>query len=356
MIVVIADDFTGAAELAGISLRYSLRVELFVDELMDSDADVLIVSADSRSLKKEEALAITNKIAKQALALKPAWIYKKIDSVLRGYVLEELQVQMQLMNNSDAFIMPANPSLGRTISGGRYYVQGQEIDKTGFTHDPEFPVQTSLVKEMLDNKVEVLKYTETIPAGIIVGEAVQKDDYTHWSAMAEGKVLAGAGDFFTALLDKEYKPVETGKAILQKPFLYVCGTAFNERKEYIRSLNNVSWMPEEMTNKWIEETTALLKEQGKRIVAISESGKPAGALRDEMAGMVKVLVDKAGLKELFIEGGSTAAAILAKMNITKLAPVNELARGVVRMKAGEIYITVKPGSYPLPAEVTGLIK
>jgi uncharacterized protein YgbK (DUF1537 family) len=54
MIAVIADDFTGAAELAGISLRYGLTVSVCLHDEISTDADVLIISTDSRSLKKRK--------------------------------------------------------------------------------------------------------------------------------------------------------------------------------------------------------------------------------------------------------------------------------------------------------------
>jgi uncharacterized protein YgbK (DUF1537 family) len=123
MIAVIADDFTGAAELAGISLRYGLKVELCTADIAATDADVLIISTDSRSLNKVNALQRTEAALKSVLQLNPSFIYKKIDSVLRGYVVDELKLQMQMMNKSKAFILPANPSLGRTINNGNYYVQ-----------------------------------------------------------------------------------------------------------------------------------------------------------------------------------------------------------------------------------------
>ncbi len=354
MIVVIADDFTGAAELAGISLRYGLHVDVFVNELGWSDADVVIISTDSRSLKLEAALAITEKAVRQAMALKPALIYKKIDSVLRGYVLEELAIQMKLLNQADAFIMPANPSLGRTIASGKYLVNGEEIQRTGFADDPEFPVKTAFVKEILDNKVEVVKHSDTIPPGIVVGEAEEAGDYKQWTGKTAGRALAGAGDFFTALLEAKYRPVQLEKAILQKPFLYVCGTAFTERKNFIRTLRNVSWMPEEITEAWVQKTVNLLHKEGKIVIAIDASNAAAVALRNSMAGAVREIIENAAVKELFIEGGSTAAAILNKLAIKKLSPVSELDRGVVRMKAGDIYIAVKPGSYPLPKEIADL--
>jgi uncharacterized protein YgbK (DUF1537 family) len=127
MIAVIADDFTGAAELAGISLRYGLKVELCVGEVEHKDADVLVVSTDSRSLKKNEAIRITEELLKKILELKPKLIYKKIDSVMRGYVLQEAKLQMKLMGKSRILIMPANPSLNRTIRNGEYFVDGIKI-------------------------------------------------------------------------------------------------------------------------------------------------------------------------------------------------------------------------------------
>ena len=157
MIAIVADDFTGAAELAGISLRYGLSVELYTADVMATNADVLIVSTDSRSLNKADALKRTEAVLKSVLQLNPSFIYKKIDSVLRGYVIDELRLQMKLMHKSKAFILPANPSMGRTISNGNYYVQGKLISETGFASDPEFPISHSSVQVILkDEEVQVL--------------------------------------------------------------------------------------------------------------------------------------------------------------------------------------------------------
>jgi uncharacterized protein YgbK (DUF1537 family) len=75
-----------------------------------------------------------------------------------------------------------------------------------------------------------------------------------------------------------------------------------------------------------------------------------------MAKAVKKILQREKINELFIEGGSTAGAILQEMNITTLEPVNELQRGVVRMKANDLYITMKPGSYQLPSQLVSLYK
>jgi len=356
MITVIADDFTGAAELAGISLRYGLKVELCVGVVEHKNADVLIVSTDSRSLKKNEAIRVTEEVLKKILELKPKLIYKKIDSVLRGYILEEAKVQMKLMNKSRTFIMPANPSLSRTIKNGEYFVDGIKITETGFAQDPEFPIKANSIKEILNNEVEVLKSKDKLSdTGIVVGEISKFKDYNYWADKVNDEtILVGAGDFFTVLLNKYYQPQQQKQFEMQSPHLYVCGTAFKERKEFIKKLNCVSWLPEVVNEEWLKKTGDIITVKQKVVIAIDESTDSALSLRTKMAKAVKEIMTREKIREIFIEGGSTATSILQELNIKNLEPTVELSRGVVRMKAGDLFITVKPGSYELPESIKRL--
>lgn len=357
MIAVIADDFTGAAELAGISLRYGLSVSVHLDNVIDMNADVVIISTDSRSMQKAAAIYCTADAVEALLEQEPSVIYKKIDSVLRGYVIDEVKVQMELSEKNKAFILPANPSLQRTIGNGEYFINGKKITETAFVKDPEFPVSSASVTSILnDEKVQVLKRDDWVPVeGIVVGEAETKVDVEAWAnTIDESWMLVGAGDFYTALLQKKYQPGIQTAFTLQSPHLYVCGTAFEERKQFIGSLNCCAYMADNISEEWLKETGDIIKKQGKAVIAIDESSEPALTLRTIMAKAVAAIVAKENVKEIFIEGGSTAAAVLEELNIKKLTPVNELSRGVVRMKAGDLFITVKPGSYELPNEIIEL--
>lgn len=370
MIAVIADDFTGAAELAGISLRYGLNVELYTAEVVATNADVLIVSTDSRSLNKADALKRTEAALKSVLQLNPSFIYKKIDSVLRGYVIDELKVQMQLMQKSKAFILPANPSMGRTISNGNYYVQGKLISETGFASDPEFPISHSSVKVILNDDVQVLKYADALTEHrIVVGEAENETDVQVWAGeLDERFVLAGAGDFYTALLNKQFKEINQQQHELQFPFLYVCGTAYDQSVNYIKQVDKknktVLYISKQMIENgindevWLQQCKEVLEQKQKAIIAFNSEAistdASASDLRSIMAKAVKAVIEQNKIRELFIEGGSTATAILQELDIDHLSPVNELARGVVRMKANDLYITVKPGSYELSKEIKQL--
>jgi uncharacterized protein YgbK (DUF1537 family) len=361
MIAVIADDFTGAAELAGISLRYGLTVSICLHDEISTDADVLIISTDSRSLKKKEALKVTAGAVRKVVQLKPDLIYKKIDSVLRGYVLDELKVQMELGGLKKAFVMPANPSLGRTISNGEYLVEGKRINETAFVADPEFPVSSSSINKILeDESVKVLKYTEALPeSGIVVGEAINEGEISKWvNKLDDSWILAGAGDFYIALLSKRYQKKPLHAFQLLQPHLYVCGTSFKERKDLIKEIGNemncVSYMAGKVDQAWINKTAGILKKNSKAVIAIKEATASALALRTTMAKAVREILKRKTVKEIFIEGGSTAAAILHELDIRKLTPVNELQRGVVRMKVNDLFITAKPGSYKVPEQVREL--
>ncbi len=373
MIGIIADDFTGAAELAGISLRYRLKVELCTGDVAATDADVVIVLTDSRSLNKNAALEQTAKGIRQLLQLRPALVYKKIDSVLRGYVIDELKLQMKLMQKESAFILPANPSLGRTISNGTYYVQGNPIDETGFAADPEFPASHSSVQVILkDETVQLLKHSSVLPSnGIIVGEAISEKDVQAWAEKPlDSFVLAGAGDFYTALLNKQFRQTNQQQPVLQLPFLYISGTAYDQSVSYIKQVaeknKTVLYISKEMIEEgvadavWLQQFDEVLLQKQNAIVAFNSEAVPANSmaahLRSIMAKAVKTVVEQNKIKELFIEGGSTATAVLNELAITKLSPLQELTRGVVRMKAGELYVTVKPGSYELPEEIKELFK
>ena len=281
MIVVIADDLTGAAELGGIGVRYGLDVEIETEVNTNTKAHLLVISADSRSLPEKEAVALMATITKDVARLKPGIIYKKVDSVMRGHIVEELKVQMEAMHMHKALLVSANPLLGRTIRDRVYYMQGQPIHTTSFSIDPEFPVKSSDVLHMLhteDAQVQVRKKEEGIlDQGITVGEASDMEDLKTWALQADANTfLAGAANFFIAVLEKQgYK----SKVVVEQKFklpgtssLFVCGTTFQKSREEINRIwkneGPVSYMPLEIINstkdasqyfeKWSEDVVSLL--------------------------------------------------------------------------------------------------
>jgi hypothetical protein len=155
---------------------------------------------------------------------------------------------------------------------------------------------------------------------------------------------------------------------LEKPTLLVSGTTFDESREFIRNIKNiggpVSYMPQDIVglenageslfDNWADEITTLLSTERKAVIAIADIAKTAINLREKTATVVEKVLKKTAVKELLIEGGATASAILKQLNLTCFTPVEEFSTGVVRMKAIQhsgLFLTLKPGSYTWPTLV-----
>lgn len=382
MIVVIADDISGAAEIAGIGLRFDLHAEMSTVVNRNTDADLLVIATDTRSMNEADAIAEIKRITSEVVLLHPAMVFKKIDSVLRGHVVAELTAQLEILGYEKAFVVAANPSLGRTIRDGTYFYNDQPIHKSSFSIDPEFPIRTSDVLKMPGintSSVLVKKNTDELPGhGIIVGEVTDTSDLKRWADRVDKSTLpAGSSGFFSAMIDtlhvKENKREEIEIEVPRQTALFVCGSTFSKSRSAVQEIKlrggPVSYMPEaviasgdnddEHYQIWCNEIVSFIHSKGKAIISIDPEtikDKPVSAamLREKTAIVVDRVCKQENIHELFIEGGSTAAAIIRQLGFETFIPVKELAPGVVRMLVKEredLFITIKPGSYQWPGAV-----
>jgi glutamine amidotransferase PdxT len=200
---------------------------------------------------------------------------------------------------------------------------------------------------------------ELAKKNIVVAEVASTNDVNEWAKKINNDwALAGAGDFFTAILDQRYKATTQTVPGIELPHVYVCGTSFDNSKEFIRQVEKqndcVLYMPF-YDESWFAKAHDIIAQQKKLIIAIGEAeDMSALALRTAMAKAVRQILEKEKVVEVFIEGGSTAGAVLQEMKITTMYPVNEIQRGVVRMKTNDIFFTMKPGSYELSQQIKNL--
>ena len=206
--LIIADDITGAAEIAGIAWRKGMKVRLMVyqpnmpttplSSWRGAGGEALILATDTRSGTEEEAVKTIEELATclysgvqecrsvgvqtlpsstsnsstrqlvnlstdasnlstcQLVNSSTDIIFKKNDSVLRGHVAAELQALMRVTGKQKALLIPQNPSKGRIVKDGIYYINGTPLDQTSFAYDPEFPAKTSLVNKLISRRVDEL--------------------------------------------------------------------------------------------------------------------------------------------------------------------------------------------------------
>ncbi|HWB94270.1 MAG TPA: four-carbon acid sugar kinase family protein [Puia sp.] len=378
MIAVIADDLTGAAELGGIGLRHGLRTEVRMrvggglvpgGSGAGDGPDLLVIAGDSRSKSEAAAVEEMSTITRQIQELQPEWIFKKTDSVLRGHVMAELRVHLDILQLPSALLVPANPALGRTIRAGHYYLNGRPIHHSAFSIDPEFPILSPDVQDMLHTRsrpVELRRVEEELPErGIVVGEVQDANDLRVWARrLRPGMLAAGAAGFFSALLDRNF-PMMAQEAInghvFGSPLLFVSGSTFDRSRNAIarqrESGGPVSYIPVQPGGSWQELVAGMLQKRGKAIVAIDPAihDRSAVELRTMMATAVSGIIKQARPAEIIIEGGATAYAIFEATGWQTFVPEQELAPGLIRMRVGEapgLFVTVKPGSYPWPDTIT----
>jgi uncharacterized protein YgbK (DUF1537 family) len=381
MIAVIADDLTGAAELGGVGLRHNLQVQVSLAVPAESRSQLLVIATDTRSRPVQLAVEEMALHTSRLLPHGPVLLYKKIDSVLRGHVLAEVQAQLEVLGLRRALIVPANPHLGRTIRNSQYYFQGQPIHTTSFSHDPEFAITDSSIHAMLRSgniPVHVLKTHEPLPQeGIVVGEVEEEADLATWAEKAgPDTMLVGASGFFNALLKRLTGSAGPDPALpvkLHTPLLYVSGSTFERSRAAIRREAErggpVSYVPasiiagevtlDPLFERWTNDIVALLQTRSRCIVAVDpastgQAGITAAQLRMITARVTGQVLERTALCELLVEGGATAWAVLEQAELGPLQPVQELAPGVVRMRVESkecLYLTIKPGSYHWPDSV-----
>jgi uncharacterized protein YgbK (DUF1537 family) len=159
-IAIIADDLTGAADtgacFAGLGLVTS--VALAPDSL--PTCDVLVLSTESRHLTREQAVAhVQSATARVGNA---TWVYKKIDSTLRGHIAAELAATMDVLNEDRALVAPAFPAEGRTTVLGCQRIAGIPIEQTSFGKEVSCSDLYTTLSRGLPNKVVQLIPLEVV--------------------------------------------------------------------------------------------------------------------------------------------------------------------------------------------------
>jgi D-threonate/D-erythronate kinase len=136
-LLVIADDLTGAMDTGATFAQHGLTTLVLLGASPGAmpAADVLVVSTESRHIPQEQAVNAVRAAMRQAGAEPCAWIYKKIDSTLRGHPGAELAAVMDAMRIEQALVTPAFPAQGRVVRDGRVFVCGVALEETAFAAD-----------------------------------------------------------------------------------------------------------------------------------------------------------------------------------------------------------------------------
>ncbi len=380
MIAVIADDFTGAAEIGGFGLRHGLNVVIETNVDGAGKCDLLVIAADTRSLSKETAASEISKITRQLKELKPRFIFKKLDSVLRGNIAVELEAQLGEMGLEKAIVVAGNPCFDRIIQNGKYTVRGIPLAETFFANDPEFPILSSVVTEIIGESrlgVYSCKGENPLPEkGLIFGDVTNMEEMGQWAGKIDETCIAAGGSGFFSVLLKRFYPEETcnqhGEYKVGKKSLFIFGSMYPKSRNMLKKMNGsvlkIMNMPEPIfcsstvcmpsIDRWADEIGVALS-QGYKVVVVADhphciDESLSLRIKENMGFLVLKILEKSDVDNLLIEGGATTSAILNQLKVKKLYPFKELDLGIIQMKVDgypDLCITTKPGSYAWPQEI-----
>lgn len=363
--LVIADDLTGAAELAALAHQAGLRAVVLTEAPRGPlKAEVIVCDSDSRLDPPAVAARKVRRLAQQLAALPNAGLFKKTDSVLRGNVIAEIEACMAALKLERALLVPCNPSLGRIILNGRYQIGSQLLHRTAFRRDPHHPRTTSDVVKLLPGIEGTFDLADALPQwGICVGEASSPADVSLWASRLEDSMLpAGGADFFRMWLahQRAGRRAKAPKLPTTKSTLMLSGTATPSDP-----ITPLAGPQVRLVGGQLPTPAALMAQAHAHLaatgtVSVYIDGR-AGTKRSNSTSinrtfstLTRRLSKARAFEHALITGGTTAACVLKAMDWHRLEVVHVWGPGVVTLRPTEasgFLVTVKPGSYAWPVSL-----
>lgn len=383
MILVIADDFTGAAELAGIAIGYGLKTEVRTIIEVDSelDLDVLILDTNTRSKTSQEAAEVISSLTRILKKHDFTLLYKKTDSVLRGHVYTELKKIQEYFSTKSILLAPANPSQRRIITNGNYYINNDLLHNTHFAEDPESPRASSEIMSLMKSEersdITVINIHDQISfksGKIYIAETKNSNEMKLWTKnLGETLIPAGGADFFDAILlsNGKQKKINRNEDIRQqepdRKRLFICGSSLSklssiENKIFGNKPEVIEVSKDQLFRDYVDDihcsVIECFKKSNNVILIVNIIGNLSNLntfkIPKLLADITFKVFDKVDLSEILVEGGTTSSEVVRRIGWDRFKPVEQVGPGVIRLKVVDSlskYLTVKPGSYDWPMDI-----
>jgi len=377
---IIADDLTGAMDTGVGFARIGLDTIISFGNEVASEASVVVISTDSRADDGETAYRKTRKEAHKLAGL---YVYKKIDSTLRGNISSELKAVMDELRMEKAVVCPAFPANNRTVVDGKLLVGNMPVNETYFARDPFSPVTEAHIPTLLYKQSGFeaasidLEGVEKGPAYIVqqISKSEQRivvadvTEQVHLRYIAEALAmgssswlpcgsagLAGELPFAFGYRTREVKLA--GPIMNRDPVLLVIGSrndaTARQLKEAETRLNLplISIEPSEFAhrkgriariNQLAREVSNLIS-CGRSVIITSTLSRYVPALKGSTAGILAAVAVRAAQRwdvaGLILSGGDVARATCQALGVTGIRILRELQPGIV---VGEMTGSMKEG-------------
>lgn len=400
----IADDYTGATDLASMLTRAGLRViQCFgvpgtSEDLLDFDA--IVVALKSRSIAAHEAVAQSLEALEflQSLGIE-RFFFKycsTFDSTAQGNIGPVADALAHATRSSQVLFCPAFPENGRTVYCGHLFVNGVPLGESSMRHHPLTPMTDSNLVRVLQTQtkrpVVSLPLGGALPSEVreqsFIVDAVCNDDLAHAAELAcQHRLLTGgsaiARYWADAIQARDGKPLEVERSELldayddPHPCIVLAGSCSDATRQQIAafekllpvmhldlaSSSNVDELVEQSW-KWCNEQwqsspsqllPLLLTTSAKSELVAAARSKFGEICAAEYAENVLAEIAKklqmSGIRKFIVAGGETAGAIINSLGIRAVRIGREIAPGVPWVTTNsrpKLTLTLKSGNFGGP--------
>lgn len=407
----IADDYTGASDLANTLTRAGLRtvqtIGVPADDLALPEVDAVVVSLKSRSI--EAGLAVSRSRAAETwlrgrgaghVLFKICSTFDSTDAGNIGPVMDALRADS---GEGTVLVTPAFPETGRTVYQGNLFVGAVPLNESPLKDHPLNPMRDSSLVRVLarQSKTQIglvdlatvargadavrARLAELAGKGIgaaIIDAVFDRDLETIGLVAAEHRLSVGASGIGLGLARAlvstgKVKPAatssETGVAV-GGPAACLAGSCSQATLQQIASAERMMPVlhldPDRILTGASEAQRALDWARSRLAdgpVLIASSSTPdqvaalqarhgrdaAGhAIEQTMADIAESLV-KSGVRRMVIAGGETSGAVVDRLRIPGFLVGVEIAAGVPVLRAvgveGDMLLALKSGNFGGPA-------
>ncbi|MGW6401477.1 3-oxo-tetronate kinase [Streptomyces sp. NPDC055134] len=401
----IADDFTGATDLANNLVRAGMRVLQLIDvpdEGTDPtvDADAVVIALKSRTVPAAEAVEASLRALEWLRAAGAEQIYFKycstFDSTPAGNIGQVTEALMDALGTDFTVATPAFPDNGRTVFKGHLFVGDVLLGESGMRHHPLTPMADS-------NLVSVLDAQTTRPVGLIdhkvvaegadavrtritqlraegvgaaIVDAVSNDDLLRLGAAVKELPLVTAGSglaiglpanwgFEPSPAAAQLPPASGRQAVVAgsvsaatngqvREFLSTGRPAFSVDPLRIAAGEDVAAEALAFADKHLADGPVLVYSTESPDAVRSVQGQlgaaEAGELVEQTLGRVAQGLIQRGVRQLVVAGGETSGAVVQALGLTGLRIGGQIDPGVPWCAAplpggGTLHITLKSGNF-----------
>ena len=404
----IADDFTGATDLANNLVRAGMRVLQTIGvpvTPVEADVDAVVVSLKSRTIAPAEAIAQSLDACKWLRAQGAQQIYFKycstFDSTPQGNIGPVIDALMDELKTDFTIATPAFPDMGRTVFKGHLFVGEVLLNESGMQNHPLTPMkdpnllrvlspQTTHRVGLIDHAV-VAQGQEAIRTriaelrqqgvGVAIVDAISNADLYRLAPALSDMPLVTAGSGVAIGLPANFSiqpnphsaalpPAAGSKAILSGS----CSRATNAQVADFVAKGGASFEIDPMALVDGVESVASVVQQaliwarprlGQQPVLIYSTAAPealqavqsrlgveqAGARVEATLAKIAQGLVEAGVAQLIVAGGETSGAVVQALKMTQLQIGAQIDPGVPwctgRTYPADrlIHVTLKSGNF-----------